>query len=82
MRFKLLKSFKMPINISLSSMDANESMEIVDNLDKEELKSLITEHLQNGEYETAIFWIEKIVAMSFSKNVMENLPDLAYFMEV
>lgn len=72
----------MPSNISLNSMDANESMEIVDNLDKEELKSLITEHLQNGEYETAIFWIEKIVAMSFSKNVMENLPDLAYFMEV
>lgn len=63
-------------------MNADESMEICESLDKNALKCLVTEHLENGEHESAVFWAEKIVALSSGKNVMENLPDLAYFIEV
>lgn len=72
----------MPSNLSNYSLNADESMEFFVRLDKEELKRLVMEHLENGEYETAVFWAEKIVPLSLIKNVMQNLPDLAYFMEV
>lgn len=63
------------------SLDAAEN-DFCKALSKQELMKLVDEHLLNGDYETAVFWAEKIVAQSDAKNIREKLPELAHYMAV
>jgi hypothetical protein len=62
---------------------ADESMEMPsDCLDRAELEKLVEEHMQSGEYETAAFWAEKLVALEADKPLNKRLPELARYMRV
>ncbi|KAI1725039.1 tetratricopeptide repeat domain-containing protein [Ditylenchus destructor] len=65
-----------------SSVQTDEPMDICEQLDKNELVKLVDEHLQSGDYDTAVFWAEKLIAMHAAKSVKDKLPELARYISV
>ena len=51
-------------------------------LDYDEILKLMDEHMSSGDYGTATFWAEKIVAFCANKTMNEKLPELARYLGV
>lgn len=51
-------------------------------LDRNELTQLVDEHLLNGDFESAVFWAEKIVSLAPGKSIKYKLPEIANYMAV
>lgn len=51
-------------------------------LNRNELNKLVEEHLLNGDYDSAVFWAEKVISLTPGKSVKDKLPEIATYMAV
>lgn len=51
-------------------------------IQSEELKKLVDEHLQSGDTQTAAFWAEKLLAIDPGDSLNQRLPQIAHYLSV
>jgi len=51
-------------------------------LDREELAQLVEAHTRSGEFKSAAFWMEKILAMEAGLPLRRRLPELASYIKI